>query len=203
VTCSAYAVFCQKTGATPPAYWPLPLQWFPDPENLSPAMRDAPVVHITVEDAARYATWAGKRLPSEVEWELAARGFDGRLWPWGHEFDARKAGTAWREPWTEREPQPITELDPSSSSPYGVAGLGLAWEWTATEAGAVVGKAWVVRGGAWRDRIEPPTVLNRSFEDGPASDVTFRCARDLPSTSTPAAASHEVGVPEDATRDDV
>jgi formylglycine-generating enzyme required for sulfatase activity len=181
VTCAAWAVFCRETGTTPPSYWPLPLQWYPDPDNLSPAMRDAPVVQVGRDDAARYARWAGKRLPTEVEWELAARGFDGRLWPWGHEFDAAKAGEAWREPWTEREPVAVTSLDPSSSSPYGVLGIGLAWEWTSTQAGALARKpeAFIVRGGAWRNRAEPPSLVNRSFEDEPAPDVTFRCARDV------------------------
>jgi formylglycine-generating enzyme required for sulfatase activity len=146
-------------------------------------MRDAPVVQVSLDDAARFAAWTGKRLPSEVEWELAARGFDGRLWPWGHAFDTEKGGVAWQEPWAEREPLTLTEVDPEALSPYGVAGLGLAWEWTGTRAvhdGGGVGDAWVVRGGAWRDRIEPPTLVNRSVEHAPAPDVTFRCARDLP-----------------------
>jgi sulfatase modifying factor 1 len=181
VTCGAYAVFCRDTGTTPPAYWPLPLQWFPDPDNLSPTMRDAPVVAVTRDDAVRYAAWAGKRLPTEVEWELAARGFDGRLWPWGKEFDHRKAGSVWQEPRDERELPPVTALDPAAASPFGVAGIGLAWEWTSTPAPAPAATTplWVIRGGAWRERSEPPTLMNRYFEDAAAPDVTFRCARDL------------------------
>jgi formylglycine-generating enzyme required for sulfatase activity len=197
VTCGAYATFCRETGTTPPPYWPLPLQWFPDPENLSPTMRDAPVVEVSVEDAERYAAWAGKRLLQEPEWELAVRGFDGRLFPWGHEFDARKGGTAWREPWNEREPQPVTELDPTAVSPFGVGGVGLAWEWTKTPAPKQMASVWVVRGGAWRDQNEPPTVLNRYYEAAPATDVTFRCARDVAPMSR-AAAGEDVGANVDA-----
>jgi formylglycine-generating enzyme required for sulfatase activity len=182
VTCGAWADFCRATQTPPPSYWPLPLKWFPDAENLTPAMRDAPVVEVSREDAARFAAWCGKRLPTEIEWELAARGFDGRDWPWGHAFDEAKGGVTWQEPWVEREPLPLTSLPPAAASPYGVVGIGLAWEWTATEArrgGAVSQGHWVVRGGAWRDRCEPPRIQNRSFEASPARDVTFRCARDL------------------------
>jgi formylglycine-generating enzyme required for sulfatase activity len=181
VTCGEWAEFCRDTQTAPPSYWPQPLQWEPDPDNLTPEMRAAPVVEVSLDDAARYAAWKGKRLPTEVEWELAARGFDGRLWPWGHEFDAAKAGSGWQEPWAEREPPPLTAVHPRAVSPFGVVGLGLAWEWTSTlahviDAGTPV---WVVRGGAWRDRVEPPTLVNRSFEQAPARDVTFRCARDV------------------------
>ncbi|MBM4059450.1 MAG: formylglycine-generating enzyme family protein, partial [Planctomycetes bacterium] len=112
VTCGDWAEFCRDTSTSPPSYWPQPLQWSPDPDNLTPEMRAAPVVEVSLDAAARYAAWKGKRLPTEIEWELAARGFDGRLWPWGHEFDAAKAGSGWQEPWAEREPSPLTAVDP-------------------------------------------------------------------------------------------
>jgi formylglycine-generating enzyme required for sulfatase activity len=181
VTCGDWAEFCRDTQTPPPSYWPQPVQWSPDPENLTDVMRAAPVVEVSLVDAARYAAWKGKRLPTEIEWELAARGYDGRLWPWGHEFDAVKAGDGWQEAWAEREPPPLTAVDPRAVSPFGVAGLGLAWEWTSTlgHVRSAETPVWVVRGGAWRDRIEPPTLVNRTFEDAPARDVMFRCARDV------------------------
>jgi formylglycine-generating enzyme required for sulfatase activity len=179
VTCGEYARFCQATGRAPPSYWPQPLQVFPDPENLTEHLRDAPVVEVTRDDAEAFAAWSGKRLPSEVEWELAGRGFDGRLWPYGNEFDEKKSGSDWREPWRERELAPVTTLEPEAASPFGVTGQGCAWEWTSTPAGELAASSWIVRGGAWRDRVEPPTLLNRSIEDSAAPDVTFRCARDV------------------------
>ncbi len=179
VTCGAYALFCQETRRAPPLYWPQPLQAFPDPSNLTEHMRHAPVVEVTRDDAEAFARWSNKRLPSEVEWELAGRGFDGRLWPYGNEFDEKKSGSDWREPWRERELAPVTTLEAETASPFGVTGLGCAWEWTSTPAGELSASSWIVRGGAWRDRIEPPTLVNRSTEDAAAPDVTFRCARDL------------------------
>lgn len=179
VTCGEYAKFCMETRHAPPLYWPQPVQVFPDPQNLTEQLRDAPVVEVSRADAEAFAAWAGKRLPSEVEWELAARGFDGRLWPYGNEFDEKKSGSDWREPWKERELPPVTQLEPEAASPFGVTGLGCAWEWTSTPAGELASDRYVVRGGAWRDRQEPPTLINRSYEDSAAPDVMFRCARDV------------------------
>lgn len=177
VTCGEYAEFCRQTRHPPPLYWAQPLQLDPNPSLFTPAMRDAPVVEVSRADAEAYAAWAGKRLPTEVEWELAARGFDGRLWPYGNAFDERRTGSDWREPWRERELSPITALPDDASSPFGVTALGCAWEWTSTPQGGVHSMAWVVRGGAWRDRVEPPTLTNRSFETAAAPDVTFRCVK--------------------------
>lgn len=140
------------------------------------ALADCPVVNVSHDLASAYADWAKKRLPSEVEWELAARGFDGRAWPWGHEFDRDRMAQTWMTPWSDRGTVPVGRYSPHGDSPFGVADLGQAWEWTA-DAGR--GGAWVVRGGPWRNRVEPPQIGNRSHEDRPSPDVTFRCVRSI------------------------
>lgn len=61
--------------------------------QLPQAIADDPVVYVDIDDARAYARWAGKRLPTEEEWQLAAQGTDGRKWPWGNEFEADRVNT--------------------------------------------------------------------------------------------------------------
>lgn len=83
-----------------------------------------PVVNVSLEDARAYAAWAGKRLPTESEWQLAAQGTDGRLWPWGNEFHATKCNNGFGRP------TPVDAF-PKGESPYGVADLvGNIWQIT-------------------------------------------------------------------------
>ncbi len=78
VTLRAYAQFCRATGR-------------PLPPGYSDARLNYPVADITIEDAEQFAKWANKRLPTAEEWEKAARGVDGRLYPWGNEPDPERA----------------------------------------------------------------------------------------------------------------
>lgn len=90
---------------------------------------ERPVTWISVEDARAYARWAGKRLPHEWEWQLAAQGKDGRLYPWGNTWDA----AAVPPPDTSRTRRPPTESGafPRGASPYGVLDMvGNIWQWT-------------------------------------------------------------------------
>lgn len=151
----------------------LPASWagrFPD------EIATHPITGITPEEADAYAKWAGKRLLSEIEWELAARGFDGRMWPWGHAFDRDCLGPTWTKPWNARKLEPVGAHAPHGDSPFGVSDIGQAWEWTSTvpkEGGRIV------RGGPWRNRMEPPQISNRSREEFACPDVMFRCARSI------------------------
>jgi serine/threonine-protein kinase len=109
VSNAAYAQFCQATGR------PLPDDFPSDQPNL-------PVVYVTIDDARAFAAWAGKRLPTDMEWEKAARGANGRTFPWGDERDASRANTG------ANKLRPVDSF-PTGASPYGALQMiGNAWE---------------------------------------------------------------------------
>jgi formylglycine-generating enzyme required for sulfatase activity len=177
VTWSDWAAFCEQSGHPAPPSWPAALRATPMPALVPPGLERTPVTDVGHDEARAFARARGKRLLTEIEWELAARGFDGRVWPWGNDFDPDLAGDRWRS--SSPEPATVTAAELRVRSPFGLGLLGYAWEWTSTPAGDLADDAWIVRGGPWRNRREPPTLLNRSHEVRPARDVTFRCARDL------------------------
>ena len=130
-----------------------------------------PVVWISLEDAQAYAKWAGKRLPTDTEWQRAAQGDDGRTWPWGNLFDAKKANI------DSKDTRPVASYK-TGVSPYGVFDMtGNVWEWTASTfepyPGYVIdpydtysepsfGQQKVLRGGCWATR---PHVIRNSFRN--------------------------------------
>jgi formylglycine-generating enzyme required for sulfatase activity len=182
VTWGQFKKFAGETGTSLP----------PDPPYWG-IHDDHPAVFVTWEEAKAYCEWTGGRLPAEAEREKAARGKDGRKYPWGNEEpDPKRA--VFRRNWGDIATDPVG-AHPSGASPYGLLDMGgNVWEWVADwyddkyyevspqrdPKGPRTGRAHVVRGGSWDSR---PDVLSascrnwgyRGYREG---DFGFRCAMD-------------------------
>jgi len=177
VTNAEYKKFVDATGHKPPRNWKNGTY----PEGKA----DHPVVWVTWYDAQAYAEWVGKRLPTEAEWEKAARGTDGRIYPWGNEFDKNKCNS--REAGI-KDTVPVGSY-PDNASPFGVYDMaGNVWEWTADWYDAYRGSLYefnrfgekykVLRGGSWYDGADFVRCSARNSADPnfSFSTIGFRCA---------------------------
>ena len=188
VTVARYARFLAAANREPPSYW----------ETVKLAEHGGrPVIGVDWADAEAYCRWAGKRLPTEAEWEKAARGTDERQYPWGNQkptSDLANYALGARFSYSQVL-MPVGKYD-KAASPYGLFDMGgNVWEWTQdwydgayyaksprkNPTGAEQGQFKVLRGGSWSDMAKymltygrfklPPTTRN--------SYTGFRCAKSF------------------------
>lgn len=194
VTVALYAKFLEATGLEAPPQWNIINQF---------QHQKRPVVMVDWADAATYCKWAGKRLPTEAEWEKAARGTDGRTFPWGNDpptrlhanFGKFNANNEVDYGWNSHAALNPVGLLEDGKSPYGIYDMaGNVSEWTSdwydknayqnsparNPKGAASGEDKVLRGGSW---LVNPQALRSAHRDNDLkptnrfSDNGFRCAK--------------------------
>jgi formylglycine-generating enzyme required for sulfatase activity len=176
VTNAQYKKYCDATGYPAPPIW----------KNGSyPAGEDEfPVTHVTWHEAAAFAEWAGKRLPTEAEWEKAARGTDAREYPWGNNWDEK------RLVWNRSRADKVAQ-HPDGASPYGALDMaGNVFEWTASWYDAYPGATLkfeeygenmkVIRGGGYGgyESITHTHFRCVAYPGTRSEWLGFRCAQD-------------------------
>ena len=159
----------------------------------TPDRQRYPVTRVSWNDADIFCRWYGKRLPTEAEWELAAKGYTQNIYTWGNTFSSDRINTAERG-----VGQPVgVASSPSNASPFGAYDvLGNVWEWVAdwydggyyarspatNPKGPASGLERVIRGGSFKsDGTRATTTIRRkASQDGWSDDLGFRCVKDIP-----------------------
>jgi formylglycine-generating enzyme required for sulfatase activity len=162
----------------------------PDGYFANPTYHDFPAATVNWSEADQYCRWAGKRLPTEAEWEKAARGTDARAFPWGNTFDQARVNSAYN---LELVTVAVNRY-PDGVSPYGAYNMsGNVWEWSAdwydenyyataprdNPTGPLTGKLKALRGGGYGVfDAAMRTSLRRDMDPSTRTPyIGFRCAR--------------------------
>jgi formylglycine-generating enzyme required for sulfatase activity len=183
VTNADYKTFVKATKRIHPFHW--------SEGNIPKSKENHPVIYVSWFDANDYCSWAGKRLPTEQEWEKAARGEEGLIYPWGNEWSLDKSNNPYKN---STGTEPVGSY-PKGRSPYGLNDIsGNVWEWVDSyylpHPGNPVTRAEygedkrVLKGGSWFDclsygcGLSAPT-FNRSFftPEVKNNSFGFRCAK--------------------------
>ena len=198
VTNAEYYQFWVEMGSTDSKYTPVSYgDAFGTWPEIAETKPSHPVIGVSWHAAAAYAAWRGMRLPTEAEWEKAARGTDGRRWPWGNAFRQHIKNTnvhanVWDQ--SGASLRPVASYK-TGGSPYGAQDMaGNVWEWVAdwysetfyyhtpdrNPKGPTVGSRRVVRGGSWLNAemlARCSTRIGQYPEIG-TSFIGFRLAKD-------------------------
>jgi Uncharacterized conserved protein len=186
VTVSRYAEFLASQKPDPPFKWN---------EATPGSHSNKPVTGVDWYDARDYCRWVGKRLPTEAEWEMAARGTEGRLYPWGNDHPTKAHVNAGQNQWRGYDTLTDVGRYEPGRSPTGLYDMaGNLWEWVAdwydptyyqfspreTPAGPSAGPLRVLRGGAWNNDSQSIRSANRAgyAPNARRNDAGFRCARE-------------------------
>jgi formylglycine-generating enzyme required for sulfatase activity len=160
ITNSNYAKFIEETESDPPKYWV--------GGDIPAGLRKHPVTQITWDQAVDYCAWAGKRLPTEEEWEIAARGPFGWKYPWGNDPDKVRQETKGTRP---------VDSNPANRSYFGAYYMsGNVWEWVSDPFTPSAENEHVMRGGAYGP-LDVLTTAISIADNSPANEKAgFRCA---------------------------